>query len=233
MHAPITSRVQDRLAWSGNSRGIFDLESAYSFATAEEVTPPFNSGWIWKLETLPKIKTFLWRCQHNSIGVKSCLARRGMDVDEACPICQREPKSIIHAIRDCAWVKDVWLQLDVSTANQEFWTSNLQDWVNLNGKANCSRAQGKPPWKIIYSFAVWSIWRNRNMAVFNRERVNLNLSQDIMNQVLEFIYCVHSPRNPNQKINKSFRWERPPLGWKKLNTDGSWLGGADRAVVVA
>ena len=67
------------------------------------------------------------------------------------------------------------------------------------------------------------------MDIFKGKRVNQNLSKDIMNQVLEFIYCVHSLRSPNRKINRSLRWERPPLGWKKLNTDGSWLRGADRA----
>ena len=67
------------------------------------------------------------------------------------------------------------------------------------------------------------------MDVFKGKRVNHNLSKNILNQVLEFIYCVHSPRSPNRKINRSIRWERPPLGWKKLNTDGSWLRVADRA----
>ena len=226
---PITSRGHDRLAWAGNPRGVFDLKSAYSLATAEVATPPFSSSWIWKLNTLPKIRTFLWRCFHNSIGVMSCLVRRGVDVDELCPICQRDPESIIHAIRDCNWVKEVWVQLGVDSSNHKFWMSNIQDWINLNGKANCSRAQGKPPWNITFSFAVWCIWISRNMAVFNGKIVNQNLSTEIMNQVLEFIYCVHSPRNPVRKLNRGIRWERPPLGWMKLNTDGSWLGGADRA----
>ena len=196
---------------------------------AEEAIHPIDSRWIWKLGMLPKIKTFLWRCLHNSIGVMSCLARRGVEVDELCPICHKEPETIIHAIRDCDWVKGVWRQLGVSISNQEFWMSNLQDWINLNGKAKCSRAQAKPPWKITFSFALWCIWLNRNMDVFKGKRVNHNLSKDIMNQVLEFIYCVHSPRSPNQKINKSLRWERPLLGWKKLNIDRSWLRGMDRA----
>ena len=52
---PIASKGQDTLAWSGSLRGTFDLKSAYSFATADEIVPPFSSGWIWKLETLSKI----------------------------------------------------------------------------------------------------------------------------------------------------------------------------------
>ena len=133
----------------------------------------------------------------------SCLARRGVEVDELCPICHREPKTIIHAIGDCDWVKGVWMQLGVSISNQEFWMNNLQDWINLNGKVKCSRAQEKPPWKITFSFAVWCIWLNQNMDVFKGKRVNHNMSKDILNQVLEFIYCVHSPRSSNQKINRS------------------------------
>ena len=168
-------------------------------------------------------------CQHNSIGVKSCLARRGVVVDESCPICQREPESIIHALRDCAWVKSVWMQLGVSLSNQDFWSSNIQDWININGKISLSCAQGNLPWKTTFSFAMWCIWKSRNMVVFNGKMLNQNLPKEIMNHVLEFIYCVHSPRSPIQKISRRLRWERPPTGWKKLNTDGSYLGGLDRA----
>ena len=56
---PIMSRGQDRLAWSGNPRGTFNLKSAYSLATSEVAPHAFSSSWIWKLDTLPKIKTFL------------------------------------------------------------------------------------------------------------------------------------------------------------------------------
>ncbi|XP_050242423.1 uncharacterized protein LOC126691393 [Quercus robur] len=226
---PIASRGQDRLAWAGNPRGTFDLRSAYSIATADVDTPLFSSGWIWKLETLPKIKTFLWMCHHNSIGVRSCLAKRGVTIEDLCPICKRVPESIIHATRDCEWVKGIWMQLGVSASNRDFWMSNLQDWINLNGRTNCSRAQEKPPWKITFSFAMWCLWKNRNMVVFHGKRVNQNLPKEIMDQVLEFIYCVQSPRSPNHKISRNLRWERPPTGWKKLNTDGSRLGGSDRA----
>ena len=66
---PIISRGQDRIAWSGNPRGTFDLKSAYSLATADVAPHPISSSCIWKIDTLPKIKTFLWRCTHNCIGV--------------------------------------------------------------------------------------------------------------------------------------------------------------------
>ena len=133
-------------------------------------------------------------------------------VDELCPICQREPESITHAIRDCAWVKAVWIQLGVSISNQAFWTSNLQEWIILNGKTSSSCEQGNLSWKTIFSFAVWCIWKSRNMVVFNRKGPNQNLSKEIMNQTLEFFYCVQSPRNPSHKALRAIRWERPLTG---------------------
>ena len=37
------------------------------------------------------------------------------------------------------------------------------------------------------------------MVVFNRKGPNQNLSKEIMNQTLEFFYCVQPPRNPSHK----------------------------------
>lgn len=35
----------------------------------------FAGSWVWKLNTLPRIKTFFWQCLHNSIGVGKCLVK--------------------------------------------------------------------------------------------------------------------------------------------------------------
>lgn len=67
----LANRGRDRIGWRGNVRDCFDLKSPYSFAREVDDVGIINAGWIWKLETLPKIKTFLWRYVHNSIGVKS------------------------------------------------------------------------------------------------------------------------------------------------------------------
>ena len=180
-----------------------------------------DADWIWKLDTLPKIKTFLWRCVHNSIGVKTCLARRGFGDDEGCPVCLREPETILHAFRDCPRVKQIWNQLGVKGDNSDFWRSNLHKWLQNNGKVRCSLIQGKPPWRIMFNFAVWCIWKSRNSFVFNRKSPNLNLYREISNQAAEFMFCVSSPRNPVCRVSKRIKWEKPPLGWKKLNTNGS------------
>ena len=62
------------------------------------------------------------------------------------------------------------------------------------------------------------------MFVFKRKSQNLNISKEIVNQAVEFLFYVASPRNPTQVVTRSIRWEKLVMGWKKLNTDGSILG---------
>ena len=50
------------------------------------------------MKTLPRIKTFLWRCAHNSIGVKESLVRRAVVDKDSCPTCQGDSKLVLHAL---------------------------------------------------------------------------------------------------------------------------------------
>ena len=105
-------------------------------------------------------------------------------------------------------------------SNHEFWTSNLTNWLNLNGRLNTNQPLGKLPWKILFPFAIWNIWKYRNDFVINRKMQNLNLVTDIQNQAVEFMCCVSPLRELSWRIIKRVRWEKPPPGWAKLNTDG-------------
>ena len=49
----------DKLAWSRSPKGTFDLKSAYRIAMGDEGIDLFPAPWIWKMNTLPRIRTFL------------------------------------------------------------------------------------------------------------------------------------------------------------------------------
>ena len=109
----LTSKGGDKLAWAENPMGCFELKSAYKVAMGVDTISLFTARWLWKAPTLPRIKTFIWQCAHNSIGVKECLTRRSVMEDVVCPICRREDESILHALRDCPWAQSAWRQLGV------------------------------------------------------------------------------------------------------------------------
>lgn len=76
----LAARGQDKLAWGKSTHGCFELKSGYQIAIGSEVAP-FSGQWVWKVNILPWIQTFVWMCLHNIIGVKECLAKRGVPVD--------------------------------------------------------------------------------------------------------------------------------------------------------
>lgn len=83
----MVARGEDRLVWAILASGDFDLKSAYKLASGkEEAKQVFKGHWIWKLNTLSRIQTFLWMCCHNSIAVRECISKRRMMVPIECPI---------------------------------------------------------------------------------------------------------------------------------------------------
>ena len=135
---------------------------------------------------------------------------------------------ILHALRDCPLLRCLWNQLGVLPSNQAFWRSNLQDWLMLNSKFKHSLGASQLPWKVIFPFAVWNVWKSRNNLVFNGKNRNLK-TLVIVNQALEFFHCLSSPRLLTRNVMMRIRWEKPSQGWWKLNIDGSYCGNTSLA----
>ena len=66
-------RNEDKLAWNPSPKGSFDLRSAYLLASESLPDSAFQGKWIWKLDTLLRIQTFIWKYMHKSIGGKRLL----------------------------------------------------------------------------------------------------------------------------------------------------------------
>ena len=121
-------------------------------------------------------------------------------------------------------VRLIWRQLGVLHSNQDFWRLELQDWLVYNGLWKPNGAAGSLPWKMVFPFALWNIWKSRNGYVFRGKILNPKLAEEIVNQGMEFLYCADSPRDLTCSIIKRVRWEKPQVVWKKLNTDGASKG---------
>ena len=106
----------------------------------------------------------------------------------------RKVEDYFATLQDYPQIKQVWNQLGIMSSNQAFWRNNLQDWLSSHSRENCNLVAANPPWKIVFPFAVWNIWKSKNKFVFNRKNRNPNLAVEIVNQATEFIHFVSSPR---------------------------------------
>lgn len=89
---------------------------------------------IWKSDVLPRIQTFSQMCLHNNIGFRKCFGTRGVLEDINCLLCNRETKSILHALHDCEKIKPVQIQLGIEWTNPYFWIEISKIGQNLMGK---------------------------------------------------------------------------------------------------
>jgi hypothetical protein len=108
----------DVQVWRGTTSGVFSVKSAYHLAneignlnTLEASTQRDNSVmWktMWKLRLPNAAKNFFWRACHNLLPTKDNLLRRKVVKEPLCPICEREPETVVHALWSCPTVSDVW-----------------------------------------------------------------------------------------------------------------------------
>ena len=69
---PFSNQGGNRLSWFSSPNDEFKLKKAYYLANWDEnneVGHSFKGEWVWKVQSLPKIKLFLWKCCHLSLLV--------------------------------------------------------------------------------------------------------------------------------------------------------------------
>ena len=61
--------ARDELFWGFTSSGIFSIQSAMSLTqgSSADIRPTWDYKWIWAIDTMPKIKIFLWQMCHNAL----------------------------------------------------------------------------------------------------------------------------------------------------------------------
>lgn len=121
----------------------------------------------------------------------------------------------------CGIVTWSGLYLGVCNTNTTFFTQDIRNWLKSNATTKPTRTHRGMQWNILFPFAIWLIWEQRNWVVFKNKGVNPSLANVISMQATEFLHCVNCPRNSRRVVVKQVKWERPGEGWLKLNTDGA------------
>lgn len=114
-------------------RWSFFHNSAYQLANEDRATEnQFQGQWLWKLDALPRIISFLWLCFHGSIPVKSVLVARGINCGKNCPLCIRHEETIVHLLRECEVARDLWYRLGVPASHITSFNEDFETWLKIN-----------------------------------------------------------------------------------------------------
>jgi hypothetical protein len=218
------SPLADKCVWD-TVGGDFKLGKAYSIACNKFSECPSSrpSSWIWKVRTSPRIMFFIWQCYYLSVPVQEILASRRMNIPTFCPRCLSPNESLIHMLRDCPDSIAFWNSFRFPSLGFQFYSASLLDWIHINCTAS-STHDHNIPWQTLFSFGIWSLWLRRNQFVFKLDSCFLDPVVNAISYASEFFYLIGNCSKEKYRISTPIKWVSPPLGWFKLNTEGSSLG---------
>ena len=169
--------------------GEFNSATTYTLARPEEdQKTTFLRKRVWELDTLPRISYFLWLCHANSVPVREVIAAGGVNCDIKCPLFRNSNESILHLLRSFA--SNFWRKLGVLATLVSSYRTNLLEWLRVNCLCNQQIQSYGYPWRNLFPFAIWALWKHRNKLVFENTTLNHSLHKSCINQAIESFFCV-------------------------------------------
>ena len=139
-------------------------------------------------------------------------------------------KILRHLLRECIYARDSWSKVNIPPVVVPSFqaTDDVNDWLRINCLSKAMHLSSVP-WRYIFPFVVWELWKHRNKVVFENIPLNINLYRTCISQAMEFYYCVGKINKQRRLASIQVRWEKPLSNWFKLNTDGASCGNLGRA----
>lgn len=102
--------VDDNFIWPHNKNGVYYTKTGYKWLLSLNETNTETQSWSWicRLKIPDKYKFFIWLMCHNSIPTLSLLHHRNITATEICLRCGDLDETILHCIRDCRHLRNIW-----------------------------------------------------------------------------------------------------------------------------
>ncbi|GLT61795.1 hypothetical protein SLA2020_344770 [Shorea laevis] len=142
--------------------------------------------------------------------------------DPICKVCNNQVESLDHIFRGCPPTVAVLNRLLLGCLDMDHAMMDFGVWIKIQTSKMTPSSIHQIPWTVIFCFALWMIWKQRNYIIYRGSQVNVQAMSDmVVNSAIEFWASQPSPLGCNIKQPHLISWEPPPHDWIKLNTDGS------------
>ena len=167
---------------------------------------------MWRLQAPFKVSFLIWLAVHNSLPVNFVRYRRGLVESDRCCRCNNALETSLHCLRDCLYAREVWSLLQFN--HSQFFSLDLLDWL---------KSFSTGPDGIVFCVGLWQIWTMRNNLVFAGSHEPKDVVVRKLNRMFDTCLSAFGVA-PSSQSTILVSWVHPPLGFVKLNTDGSSLG---------
>ncbi|KAL5865770.1 hypothetical protein ACOSQ3_003284 [Xanthoceras sorbifolium] len=143
-----------------------------------------------------------------------------MAVDEICPRCCIGVEDSDHLLRVCVVSMNIWEKLRQRCTRSVNFRSDFGSWLRSNLLYFKSRYAGMPSY-LLFAISVWHIWKWRCSRIFDADfQVSLGLNIPIFNYALVWWKANYMQADIKDSISL-LSWTPHPIGWLKVNVDGS------------
>lgn len=109
MACPNAARGEDRVAWKLSADGVFSNSSAYVFLLDQDLRAPCNPfKKIWRWPGPERYRLHLWKVAKEALVTNEWRKKRQLTESECCLVCNSEEESVLHLLRDCSQMQQVW-----------------------------------------------------------------------------------------------------------------------------
>lgn len=107
---PIDSKnvMENRRVWTGSPEGIFMVKSAYGICYREDKGNVKTWDPMRRMDTLPKVKIFLWQLTYGKILINDHRAQRNLTYDPSCCICKHPKKNCNMSLGTSLLLRRYW-----------------------------------------------------------------------------------------------------------------------------
>ncbi|KAK9025344.1 hypothetical protein V6N11_038213 [Hibiscus sabdariffa] len=115
--------------------------------------PPNQSVWklIWRLTVSQRVRLFLWLPYKQRLMTNATRHRRNLTASPTCPLCSNQSETILHSLRDCVEVRQLWLQILHEAIKHSFFAVNLHHWLSCNISAGFFHPSLGLPWVLVFA----------------------------------------------------------------------------------
>ncbi|KAK0605740.1 hypothetical protein LWI29_030217 [Acer saccharum] len=214
--------VEDTIIWGLTKSGEFSVQSAYAYQFSDCGVVPWKWNFIWSLKLPPRVLHFLWTFLHSKLLTNDMRATRGITDDTTCDRCKGGYEDLDHVFRGCRYSIAVWEDIGKGSTLSNSYKGEWSQWLEDNLK--CSTLHlGRVPGYLIFAVTLWFIWKWRCDKVFNPSfQVPRGPGQIVWSYAADWLASNSGLEADTGLPMRLISWSPPPLGWVKLNIDGSF-----------
>jgi hypothetical protein len=135
------------------------------------------------------IQTFLWKSSKGKLLTNDEKKHRGMTYSDLCPRCTQATETIMHVLRDCDVVKDLWDNF--ITMDDDNWSAffslGLSEWLNFNLQLSFTNTDHWH-WPTRFGIMANLLWKDINQFVISGNSLD---PRQFLSNIQRYHHFVH------------------------------------------